>query len=87
MICLWAFGLIKATGKILADYEDPSLKKDISARLKEDGADVEYLHIWNTGQGKYAAVLKCESAQSAEEIKKLINGYAEFDLINVEKTI
>ena len=82
LICSWAFGLIKATGKILADYEDPSLKKGLIASLKE-----EYLHIWNTGQGKYAAVIKCSAKQSAEEIRTMISAQAEFDLINVEKTI
>lgn len=87
LICSWAFGLIKATGKILADYEDPSLKKGLIASLKEAGAKIEYLHIWNTGQGKYAAVIKCSAKQSAEEIKEMISTQAEFDLINVEKTI
>lgn len=87
LICSWAFGLIKATGKILADYENPALKKDISARLKEAGADIEYLHIWDTGRGKYAAVLKCSGEKSAQEIKAIISSEAEFDLINIEKTI
>lgn len=87
LICSWALGLIKATGKILADYEDPALKEELITTLKEAGASVEYLHIWNTGQGKYAAVIKCSAKQSAEEIKTLISAQAEFYLINVEKTI
>ena len=87
MICVWAFGLIKSTAKILADYEAQPLKNDALKKLKESGAQTDYLHIWDTGEGRYAAALKYSGGQSVQETKRLICELGDFVFINAEKTI
>lgn len=87
MICVWALGLIKSTTKILTDYEAEPLKKAALSKLNENGIEIDYLHIWDTGEGSYAAVLKYSGDKSAEEAKRLIGQLGDFVFINAEKTI
>lgn len=87
MICVWALGLIKSTAKILTDYEAEPLKKAALEKLKENGIKTNYLHIWDTGEGRYAAALKYSGGKSAEEAKRLIGELGDFVFINAEKTI
>lgn len=87
MICVWAFGLIKSTSKILTDWEAEPLKNAAIKKLKESGIEPEYLHIWDTGEGHYAAALKYYGGKSAEEAKRLIGELGDFVFINAEKTI
>lgn len=87
MICVWALGLIKSTAKILTDYEAEPLKKAVLEKLKENGIKTNYLHIWDTGEGRYAAALKYSGGKSAEEAKRLIGEFGDFVFINAEKTI
>ena len=87
MICVWALGLIKSTAKILTDYEAEPLKTAALEKLKESGFKTDYLHIWDTGAGKYAAVIKYSGQKNSEEIKEIINSCGQFHLITAEKAI
>ncbi len=87
MICVWALGLIKSTARILTDYEAEPLKTAALEKLKESGLETDYLHIWDTGEGRYAAALKYSGDKNTEEIKELIGKLGDFVFINAEKTI
>lgn len=87
LICVWAYKLIKTTAKVLADYENLPLKDKVKQELEKQNIALDYLHIWDTGAGKYAAVIKYSGQKSSEEIKEIINSCGDFYLITAEKAI
>jgi len=85
MICHWALGLIKNTAKILTDCEVQPLKTNLLKALQNEQIQTGYLHILDNGSGGYIALLKCNTKQSTQQIKDILNKHAHFTFINIEK--
>ena len=59
VISRWSFGLMRATGKVLLDYDShPALAEGIRRRLEEGGGVVvQDLHVWRLGPGCCSAIV------------------------------
>ena len=83
VICVWAFGLIKSTSKILLDAEVVELKTEIQEKLSSK-AEFAELHVWKTSEHEYSLIGKVVSEMNSDEIKSAIYDLAEFKFINIE---
>lgn len=89
LVSVWAFGLIKHTGKILLDAEmdNPVINevKDviygISPRIK-----ITDLHVWQVGTGKYACIVALHTPMplNADQVREYLSIHPELVHISVE---
>ncbi|HWW19732.1 MAG TPA: hypothetical protein VNZ06_02910, partial [Steroidobacteraceae bacterium] len=58
VISLWAYALVRDTGRILLDMTpDSALLGRIRRRLEADGDRIADLHLWRLGPGHLGAIL------------------------------
>lgn len=74
LVFIWALGLIKQSGKILLDAEmDSPIVEDVIESINnlDKGIQIEDLHIWRVGKGKYSCILSISSQDeiNIDEIK------------------
>lgn len=89
VVVVWAFTLLRDTGKILLDAEmDAPVVAEIRDVVRESGipAHIEDLHVWRVGKGKYACMLSIATtaAVSAERFRELLAVHEELVHITVE---
>lgn len=74
LVFIWALGLIKQSGKILLDAEmDAPIVEDVinSINNLEENLQINDLHIWKVGKGKYSCILSLSSDQDTFDIDDL----------------
>jgi len=74
LVFIWAIGLIKQSGKILLDAEmDSPIVEDVieSINSLDKGIQIEDLHIWKVGKGKYSCILSISTLSSDININEL----------------
>lgn len=76
VIALWAYGLLRDTGRVLLDMEAPGeARQQIINALETDGdSRVTDLHIWSVGPGIYTlvAVVVAHRERHPDEYKRLL---------------
>ena len=89
VVGVWAYGLIRETGRILldADMTNPVVE-EIREALAEApfSADLYDLHVWRVGKGKFACIvgIVTSDAISPEDVKKQLQIHEELVHITVE---
>jgi cation diffusion facilitator family transporter len=89
LVSVWAYGLIRDTGRVLLDAEMGApvveeIREVIAASpLKAEIAD---LHVWRVGKGKYACILSLatDNAASPEYFKEQLSIHEELVHISIE---
>ena len=67
VIALWAYALVRDTGRILLDMTpDTALCARIRRRLEEDGDRVADLHLWRLGPGHFGAIVSIVTGQARD---------------------
>lgn len=67
VIALWAYALVRDTGRILLDMTpDTALAARIRRRLEEDGDRVADLHLWRLGPGHFGAIVSIVTGQARD---------------------
>ncbi len=89
VVAVWAFTLLRDTGRILLDAEmDSPVVAEIRDALCRCSvpATIEDLHVWRVGRGKFACVLSVEAAGavSPDEIRLLLAEHEELTHVTVE---
>jgi cation diffusion facilitator family transporter len=89
VVAVWAFTLLRDTGRILLDAEmDSPVVAEIRDALCRCSvpATIEDLHVWRVGRGKFACVLSVEAAGavSPDEIRLLLAQHEELTHVTVE---
>lgn len=76
IIALWAYGLLRDTGRVLLDMEAPGeARQQIVTALESDGdSRVTDLHIWSVGPGVYTlvAVVVTHQERHPDQYKTLL---------------
>ena len=70
LVAVWAWGLIRDTGRVLLDYEaEQPIRREITVCVEGNpqwrGTSVTDLHVWQVGKGKYACILCLVSDERA----------------------
>ena len=89
LVAVWAYGLLRDTGRVLLDAEmgapvvDEIREVIAASPLKADIAD---LHVWRVGKGKYACILSLatDNDVSPEYFKEQLSIHEELVHISVE---
>lgn len=89
IVAVWAFTLLRDTGRILLDAEmDAPVVAQIRQALRRSSVatTIEDLHVWRVGKGKFACVLsvECAGAVSPDEIRSLLSAHEELTHVTVE---
>lgn len=88
MIGIWAWGLVRDTGKVLLDADiDPAEMDTLRGLLEADGqTKVHDLHLWRIGPDHLAAIVSLVSHQPMppEHYKKLLGERPELGHITIE---
>ena len=89
VIASWAYGLIRASGRVLLDAEDdPELAREIRALIESDmNARVADLHLWRLGPGHRGLIvsLVCPDQMTVERIRAVLRArYADLSHVTVE---
>jgi cation diffusion facilitator family transporter len=69
MVLIWAYGLLRDTGRILLDAEmDVPVVAEIREVIEASPvkADITDLHVWRVGKGKFACILSLSVADAAK---------------------
>lgn len=69
LVSLWAYGLLRDTGRVLLDAEmDAPVVTEIHEVITASPvkAEITDLHVWRVGKGKYACILSLAVADAAE---------------------
>ncbi len=67
VIALWAYALVRDTGRILLDMTpDTALAARIRRCLEEDGDRVADLHLWRLGPGHFGAIVSIVTGQARD---------------------
>ena len=85
----WCVSLLRDTAKVLLDAE---MDSPVVAEIKEviNGADIpaniQDLHVWRVGKGKYACVLSIAASSSTtpDEVRRLLSIHKELVHVTVE---
>ncbi|WP_339773553.1 CDF family Co(II)/Ni(II) efflux transporter DmeF [uncultured Paraglaciecola sp.] len=92
LVYVWAYGLLKDTGRVLLDAEmDAPVVNEIKEVIDamQGDAEITDLHVWRVGKGKYACIISlatnCEI--SAEFFKKKLRVHEELVHITVEVNV
>ncbi len=89
LVSVWAYGLLRDTGRILLDAE---MDAPVVAEVREVIAslpvntEITDLHVWRVGRGKYACILALSSPENVdpEEIRHHLGIHEELVHITVE---
>src|SRR5690606_35573470 len=69
LVAVWAYGLLRDTGRVLIDAEmDAPLVAEIHEVIEASPikAEITDLHVWRVGRGKYACILSLVVDESVE---------------------
>lgn len=89
LVTVWAFGLLRDTGRVLLDAE---MNAPVVAEIRDviDASPIKAritdLHVWRVGKGKYACILSLVTADDAEPefFKQRLRIHEELVHISVE---
>lgn len=89
LVTLWAYGLLRDTGRVLLDAE---MDAPVVAEVREviaaipAPAELTDLHIWRVGKGKYACIVSLTASEDiqAEDIRHRLSIHEELAHITVE---
>ncbi|MBC7698597.1 MAG: CDF family Co(II)/Ni(II) efflux transporter DmeF [Bacteroidia bacterium] len=89
MVSIWAYGLLRDTGRVLLDAEMTApVVEEIREVIAESPikANISDLHVWRVGQGKYACILSLvtDNNASPEYFKNQLRIHEELVHISVE---
>ena len=89
LVAVWAYGLLRDTGRVLLDAEmDAPVVAEILEVIEacQVQTDVTDLHVWRVGKGKYACILSLVSADGADPsyFKQQLSVHDELVHITVE---
>ena len=89
LVAVWAYGLLRDTGRVLLDAEmDAPVVAEILEVIEacQVQTDVTDLHVWRVGKGKYACILSLVSADGADPsyFKQQLSVHEELVHITVE---
>jgi cation diffusion facilitator family transporter len=87
VIASWAFGLVRAAGRVLLDtVPDAKLARSIRERMEIDGDRVADLHVWQLGPGHAAVIASVVSdqPQAPSLYKRRLDGLSGLSHITVE---
>jgi cation diffusion facilitator family transporter len=89
LVSVWAFGLLRDTGRVLLDAE---MNAPVVAEIREviDASPIKArlsdLHVWRVGKGKYACILSLatDNEVSPEYFKRQLSIHEELVHISIE---
>jgi len=89
LVSVWAYGLLRDSGKILLDAEmDAPVVEEVREAIKIAPVDAQIvdLHVWRVGKGKYACILSLVTSPSvgADYFKEQLKIHKELVHISVE---
>jgi cation diffusion facilitator family transporter len=92
VVAVWAWGLVRQTGKVLLDSEmdDPiveAIRETLESPRSEDGSRVSDLHVWRVGRQSFAAALTLvthDAALNATHVRKTLAVHREIAHLTVE---
>lgn len=89
LVTVWAFGLIRDTGKVLLDAEmDKPIAKIVGNRLKAVAPDTQVtdLHLWRVGKKHYACVLSVSATNEVtpDQVKHWLDDIKELVHVTIE---
>jgi cation diffusion facilitator family transporter len=87
VIALWAYALVRDTGRILLDMTpDTALAARIRRRLEEDGDRVCDLHLWRLGPGHFGAIVSIVTGQARDVhfYRSALGGFSSLSHLTIE---
>jgi cation diffusion facilitator family transporter len=89
LVSIWAYGLIRDTGRVLLDAEmDSPLVTEIHEAIAAGPVEavITDLHVWRVGTGKYACILSVAVHEDAtsDHFRRLLDVHQELVHITVE---
>jgi len=89
LVTVWAWGLLKDTGRILLDAEmDAPVVAEVREVIEKGAvpARITDLHVWRVGRAKYAVVVSVEtsSAEGADYFRRALSIHEELAHVTVE---
>ncbi|MDX9840279.1 MAG: CDF family Co(II)/Ni(II) efflux transporter DmeF [Desulfobulbus sp.] len=89
LVGIWAFGLLRDTGRVLLDAEmDAPVVAEILEVIEQGpvAAEIVDLHVWRVGRGKYACILSLlvEEQAEPEQFKERLSVHEELVHVTVE---
>jgi len=89
LVSVWAWGLIRQTGRVLLDAQmDSPVVEEIREAIEEGPhpARISDLHVWQVGRGKYACVVEVVASPgvSAEDFRQALAVHEELVHVTVE---
>lgn len=87
VISLWAYALVRDTGRILLDMTpDTALASRIRQRVEAGGDRVADLHLWRLGPGHLGAILSIVTAQTRDVAfyRSALKGFSGLSHLTVE---
>jgi cation diffusion facilitator family transporter len=87
VIALWAYALVRDTGRILLDMTpDTALAARIRRRLEEDGDRVADLHLWRLGPGHFGAIVSIVTGQARDVhfYRSALGGFSSLSHLTIE---
>ncbi len=89
LVGIWAFGLLRDTGRVLLDAEmDAPVVAEILEVIEQGpvAAEIVDLHVWRVGRGKYACILSLlvEEQVAPEQFKERLSVHDELVHVTVE---
>lgn len=88
VIAVWAFGLIRDTGRILVDWRmDKPIIQKIYQTIESDGdTRICDLHLWQVGRNTYSCILQlvADNPRSLEEYRKALSIHKEIGHLIIE---
>lgn len=89
VVAAWVWSLLRSTGRLLLDAEmDAPVVGEIRRALRESPVPVELedLHVWRVGKGKYACILSVSAGDPAtpEYFRSLLRAHRELVHVTVE---
>ena len=89
LVGIWAFGLLRDTGRVLLDAEmDAPVVAEILEVIEQGpvSAEIVDFHVWRVGRGKYACILSLlvEEQVEPEQFKERLSVHDELVHVTVE---
>jgi Co/Zn/Cd efflux system component len=92
LVGLWAWSLMRDTGRVLLDCEmDRPIARAVVACLENHpdwpGASIADVHLWRVGRAKYARILSLVTdspGMQPHEVRMALGGFAELVHVTVE---
>jgi cation diffusion facilitator family transporter len=88
LICIWGYGLIRDTSRILLDREmDSVIVVEIRDTIESDSdSKVRDLHVWRVGRSKFACAISVvtSSKKTPSEYQSMLNVHEEIAHTTIE---